>query len=515
METLPVQPFETLAIEALWAYTCLNKEAGALGLLVPQVDPEASRPRVWTDGRVLKISRAALHHWLGKEDIQVGVKALAQTGLMTLEAWLREPCGWVVFPSEDTSPVVALPEDEWARGFGQAIRTRLRRHRLSDLPEDVPADLQGRFEQWHDSSQRWGRGEVEDDATFSWNDRAWSVTQAQDEWRQAQVAFRQAHGPLELMEEIELTSALLASHPALLEGWLNQEPVPKADTHALFLLHDPRWIDPLVAGGALLDVEQLGDHLVSWAANQRPQLLPALLERLPEVPLPDEHLLDRVAIFQPDDRQEIAWRKTAVEVLLQRMGRDVPTASFITNALNRAFYPGSWRTHLLYECWPAERKLAEVLPELSCQWADGKTRDLPLALTLAYLAMDALEVRNATFPDTRDRLEKLAHMGVDFAAPLPQGDTVFHWLVSFARRPSTLSHLYFLFTPLGVDWNQRNDQGKTALDLPHTTLKPAQKEQFLSRFDLSSIAAHQEQLRLDKVFSTAPTPAVIKPRNRL
>lgn len=512
MTQITATSWENQGIQALWAYACLNFNAGALGLMAVEVNAEPSQPRAWTDGRVLKVSRVALHDWLAQEDIGQGARALANAGLLTLEEWLREGSGWAKYASEGTSPVVSLPEGEWAPEFGRAVRQRLRHPRQPVDPVNAPTDLQSAFEAWARPSQNWGRGEVDPDASIQALDRTWTVNESLQQWRVAQCHFRQAHGPLEYVQEMALTEVFLKQHPNLVGLWMDQEPTPKAPWNALFQVQDPRWVPALISGGARVDAEHLGENLLSWAALHAPQLIPAFLKAGVPLMSSDEHLFWHLAIFEGDDEQELEQRRLAGRLLLDRMGQELPTPAFLVNTLSRAFYPSHNRLRLLEALWPAGHRLDEVFPTLEHQLHNGHKEPLPLAEAMAVLMVEALEQRGATFEETAARAASLANMGVDFSATFANGDTVFHRSLSFARAPKTAQHLYFSLTPLGADWNRPNDLGQVPLDLPHSMETGKIKQRQRNSMDLRAIEAELEQKRLDR---TLQESAASKPKQRL
>lgn len=512
MTQLTATSWETQGIQALWAYACLNFNAGALGLLAVEVNAEPSHPRAWTDGRVLKVSRVALHDWLAQEDIGQGARALANAGLLTLEEWLREGSGWAKYASEGTSPVVSLPEGEWAPEFGRAVRHRLRHPRQPVDSVNVPTDLQSAFEAWVPPSQGWGRGEVDPTASIQGLEQTWTVSQALRQWRVAQCDFRHAHGPLEFPEEMALTEAFLKQHPDLVELWLDQVPVPKAPWNALFQVRDPRWVPTLISGGARADAEHLGEDLLSWAALHAPQLIPAFLNAGVPLVSSEERLFWHLAIFEGEDEQELEHRRLAGRLLLDRMGQELPTQAFLTNTLSRAFYPGHNRLRLLQALWPEGHRLEAVYPTLEHQQPNGQKEALPLAEAMAVLMVEALEQRGATFEETAASAASLANMGVDFSATFANGDTVFHRSLSFARAPKTAQHLYFSLTPLGADWNRPNDLGQVPMDLPHSMETGKIKQRQRDSMDLRAIESDLEQKRLDR---TLQESAASKPKQRL
>lgn len=509
MNTPTPTPWETSAAQALWAYAALQLNAGALGLLEVEL-VTAPGPRLWTDGRTLRVSRQALHDWLAVEDIGRGGRALANAGLLLLEEWLREAAGWPIYPMEDTAPVVALPEGEWAPEFGRALRQRLRYPKKPMDPVQPPAGLEASLTQWSPSTQQWGRAEVEDRATIATPARTWTVTEAQAVWRQSQCEFRQAHGPLEYTEEMALTGTLLTQFPQLAGQWFGQSPVPKAPWDGLFLVQDPQWVPALIEGGAHRDAEHLGDGLLFWACLHAPQLIRAFLAN--EVPLnaPESELLWRLAIFE--DPSELEVRKQAAMELLERVNHGIPTTSFITHALTRAFYPKAARLDLLRAVWPEGQRLEDVLPTLEVEVPEMGKSALPLPIALAVLMVEAIQFRECSNKVASQRMAQIAEMGVDFSATFENGDSVFHLPMSVGRMGHCAEALYFSLTPLGADWSQLNTEGKHPLDLPYFKGSPKMRSKQRNSYTLKRVEADLEAKRLNQVLEQSQGPSRLRSR---
>lgn len=497
---------ETRAARALWALACLTRPAGALGLLAVEVDSHPGRPRLWTDGRRLRVSRVALGDWLARSDPTQGADALALAGLALLEAWLREPAGWPRPGAWDTAPVVALPEDDGdQRGMARAMRFRLRLGQADD-PAGVPSDLTRPLARWLDPAQGWG---ALDGSVADLDGERWSAAAAMQVWREAQVARRAQEGPMAYPEETALTQALLEHYPGLVDAWLAQSPVPRALPGALFACRQPRWLGPLRAGGARLDAEQHGDGLAVWAAMHAPAMLEPLTAAGVSPLPPPAALLPCLALAARPDHDQTA-RAAAARRLL---GPSDWPADLMAAILQKSFDPSSGALDLLAVV-PPRARLEAAVPTLQVSLPEGLSGEFPLAQALAAMLAAALDAPSdgeeppAHLPS---RLAALQALGVDFSARFAGGATVFHLPLSLARGVRTPHHLYFLLTPLGGDWTAVDHRKKGPLALTFLPLGNAAKRRRRDRFDLQAVDADLRRQEMERTFD-APVAASGKRR---
>lgn len=526
--------WEQEALAALWARTALSQNAGALGLLEPLLTEEG--PSVWSDGQVLCVTREALRTWLAQADPTQGSQCLAKTGLMVLEAWLKEPTGWSFPSSISFSPVVAIPDGDTDSliALGEAVRIRLRTGREMPLRRTTGEELswshdpQGqrtlRNAWWMDAQHGWGHHSLSTDYSPSTPGAAWSqppslasppawaaglspfpltVAEADAAWREGQRHLRSHLQRFDLEVELEIMETCLSQFPHEAEAWLRQTPAPRVPPESLFLLSNPHLIEAVEAAGADRRLFYQGNHLVPFHAAQNPGMAVALLKKGFDANMPIPELVGRVTSLLSEP-QGLSSRVEAARFLVaQEPSRTLATDAYqdlMGRLLQKVISQENPNVLMWIEAlWPAGSRLEDVRvpPGLPEAWRD----------TFAIQAVMTLESRRDP-EDIARRLRILDQLGVNFQAANRHGQTLFFQAMPYCRTKDTPKAFYLLFEPYGVDWDAVDRFGNTAI----STSKVKNKVDN-GVFDLSFIRSHILEKHLSKTLLDIPEePAA--PRKR-